>query len=239
MVYNRAIARLRRYEVHALTPRLVKPADVEYPQGLRDLAPPPALLYVCGVVPKGGIAVVGSRTPPASAIPFAYELAKRAHEPIVSGLALGIDAAAHRGALAAGLPTIAYVGYGFGRTYPSQHAELERAIVENGGAVATERRPHAPVAPWALVKRDRLQAAHAWAVVMVASEIDGGAMHTLRFARDLGRRRFALSPPLGAQGDPAWGGNVRALAEGAVALPHDPHEALRIIHAHRRIHIDD
>jgi len=224
---------------NSLTPRVVKPPDAEYPQGLRDLSPVPPLLYVCGRVPQGGIAIVGSRTPPASAIPFAFELAKHAREPIVSGLALGIDAAAHRGALVAGLPTIAYVGYGFGRTYPAQHGELERTIVASGGAIATERRPCAPVAPWALVKRDRLQAAHAWAVIMVASEVDGGAMHTLRFARELGRPRFVLSPPPGAQGDPGWGGNVRALAEGAFALPHDLHEALRIIHAHRRIHIDD
>ena len=83
-----------------------------------------------------GIAIVGSRTPPPEAEAFAYGLARKLGEPIVSGLAPGIDAAAHRGALNAGIPTVAFVGYGFGATDPPEHADLERAIVAGGGAVA-------------------------------------------------------------------------------------------------------
>jgi DNA processing protein len=145
--------------------------------------------------------------------------------PVVSGLALGIDAAAHHGALDAHSPTIAYVGTGLGVTYPSEHRALEDEIVARGGAVATERLPDEPVTKWSLVHRDRLQAAHALATVLVATEIDGGSMQTLRFAKDLGRPRFVLN----AQGGPEYAGNVQARADGAVALPLDIDSALKII----------
>jgi DNA processing protein len=210
--------------------RIVKKGDAQYPSGLLDLRDPPPVLYVEGNLPECGIAIVGSRTPPPAAERFAYELARRAGEAIVSGLALGVDAAAHRGALDAGAPTIAYVGYGLGATYPAEHLALERRIVERDGAIATERPPGERVAAWSLVKRDRLQAAHARALILIASEIDGGAMHAVRFARALERPVFAVAPPDGAQGSAPWEGNVRALADGARALPLDNlDEALRII----------
>jgi DNA processing protein len=128
-------------------------------------------------------------------------------------LARGVDAAAHRGALAAGLPQVAYVGTGIARTYPPEHAELADAIVAGGGAVASERLPDENVSRWALTQRDRLQAAHAAAVVLIESDVGGGAMHTLRFARQLGRPRFACIS--GASG------NTAALADGAIPLGAD------------------
>lgn len=218
------------WEALARGARSIEIGSAGYPAGLLDLRDPPRVLYVKGWLPEGGIAIVGSRRPPARAAKFAFELARRVGEPVVSGLALGIDAAAHRGAIAAKIPTLAYVGYGFGRTYPPHHAALEQAIVETGGGVATERPPGEPVAKWALVKRDRLQAAHARAVLLVASEAGGGAMHTLRFARELGRAIFAIVPPDGAQARPQWEGNLRALALGARPLPlGDLDEAVRTI----------
>lgn len=220
-----------RRRLAAYGARLLERADPGYPPGLLDLHPAPPFLCVLGELPAGGVAIIGSRRPPAGAAEFAFELARRVRGPVVSGLALGIDAAVHRGALEAGTPTIAYVGYGFGRTYPQEHRALERQIVRAGGGVATERFPEQAVARNALVARDRLQAAHARATVLIESEIDGGAMHTMRFARELGRLRFALEPPRGAQGGPAWGGNVRALADGAQPLPYDVDEAVSIIHA--------
>jgi DNA processing protein len=143
----------------------------------------------------------------------------------VSGLALGIDAAAHHGALDAGLATIAYVGTGLGITYPPEHRSLEDEIVARGGAVASEQLPDEPVTKWSLVHRDRLQAAHALATILVASEIDGGAMQTMRFAKDLGRPRFVLDAKDGAQ----YGGNVQARADGAVSIPIDVDAALKKI----------
>src|SRR5579863_2526570 len=189
------------------------------------------MLSVSGEIPSGGVAIVGSRTPPPRASDFAFALARRIDRPVIAGLALGVDTSAHRGAIAGGNPTVAFVGYGFGATYPPENAELEREILQHGGAIATLRAPGEPVTAATLVERDRLQAEFAIAVVLVASEIGGGAMHALRFARDLGKPRFAVQPPDAAQGDAAWAGNVRALADGAEPLPFDVNEALQILRA--------
>ena len=151
----------------------------------------------------------------------ARALAGLAPGPIVSGLALGIDAAAHEGALAAGTPTLAYVGNGLASTYPPEHRELAERIVAAGGALVSEALPDEPVTKWSLVRRDRLQAAHAVAVVLVQSELAGGAMHALAAARRLGRPRFAFEP----RAAETFGGNARALSEGARPLPWDARQA--------------
>jgi DNA processing protein len=225
---HEAKAALQR--LHKLGSQLVTIADAAYPAGLLDLDDPPAFLCVRGTLPKGGIAIVGSRTPPSQAASFARELAAACGMPVVSGLAAGVDASAHHGALQAGAATVAYVGTGLGITYPPEHRALEEEIVSRGGAVVSERLPDEAVTKWALVHRDRLQAAHAAATVLVASEADGGAMQTMRFAKELGRPRFVLD----AQGEPGYAGNVQARADGAIALPFDVTAALRILHANLR-----
>lgn len=219
--------------LHRLTKlgaKIVTIAEPEYPAGLHDLEDPPAFLCVRGTLPQGGIAIVGSRTPPVRAAEFARALAGACGMPVVSGLAAGVDAAAHHGALDAGTATIAYVGTGLGVTYPPEHHALEDEIVSRGGAVASERLPDEPVTKWALVHRDRLQAAHAVATVLVASEAGGGAMQTMRFAKSLGRVCFVLD----AEGQPEYAGNVQARADGAIALAFDVKAALRTIHANLR-----
>ncbi|HTU83788.1 MAG TPA: DNA-processing protein DprA [Candidatus Acidoferrales bacterium] len=208
---------------------VVAPDDPDFPAGLLALPDRPSRLWVRGRLPLGGIAVVGSRRPPPRANAFAFEFARRCGEPVVSGLALGIDAAAHRGAMAGGNPTLAYVPYGFGCTYPPENAALEDAIVRSGGGVATEIPPLGPATDDAFVARDRLQAAHARAVVLVSSEIAGGAMQTVRIAAALQKPVFAVAPPSNAQGRREWEGNQRALADGANPLPFDVDEALRRI----------
>ena len=220
-----ALGRLRKLGAHIVTI-----ADDGYPAGLLDLEDPPAFLCVRGTLPQGGIAIVGSRTPPGPAAAFARDLAAQCGMPVVSGLAAGVDAAAHHGALDAGAATAAYVGTGLGVTYPPEHRALEDEIASRGGAVASERLPDEPVTKWALVHRDRLQAAHAIATILVASEVDGGAMQTMRFAKTLRRPRFVLD----AQGQAEYGGNVQARADGAIALPFDVKGALRILHANLR-----
>ncbi|MGA8098953.1 MAG: DNA-processing protein DprA [Candidatus Cybelea sp.] len=183
-------------------------------------------LYVRGRLPSRGIAIVGSRTPPSLASTFAYALALRVGEPVVAGLAPGIDAAAHRGALAAGTPTVAFVAYGFGATDPPDFTELEEAIVKAGGAIATLLPPGTPTSAESRIARDRLQAEYARAVVLICSEIEGGALHTMRFARELQRARFAVVPPAEASASPAWGGNLQCIAEGATPLPFEVNAAL-------------
>jgi DNA processing protein len=183
-------------------------------------------LFVRGELPEGGVAIIGSRTPRPDAADFAYRLALRLAVPVVAGLAPGIDAAAHRGALAAGMPTVAFVGYGFGCTDPPAHADLEAAIVKAGGAIATLLPPGTPVSETARIERDRLQAEYSRAIVLICSEIGGGAMHTMEFARELGRARFAVAPP---DDDAQWAGNVRCIADGATPLPFDVEKAAIVI----------
>lgn len=207
-----------------LEARIIAIGDPAYPQALLDLRDPPAFLSVRGPLPDGGVAVIGSRDATARACAFAAELVATLRRPVVSGLARGVDAAAHRAAAGARLPQVAYVGTGLAHTYPPEHAELAAAILAAGGAIASERLPNDTVSRWALVRRDRLQAAHAQAVVLIESEIDGGAMHTLAFASECGRPRFAM------EGDAS--GNRRAIADGAHALPWNSAQAAASITAH-------
>jgi DNA processing protein len=220
-------ARAALEALNALGARVVGLADPEYPPELLDLRDPPAFLTIRGRLTRGGTAIVGTRAPSDAGVAMAADLAGRVAPPIVAGLAHGIDAAAHRAALAAGVPTIAYVGNGLGATYPEDHRELEDEIVARGGAVASELLPGERATRWSLMRRDRLQAAHARAVVLVESEVDGGAMHTMRYAATVGRPRFALTPRDGAP----TAGNAAAIAQGAHALPWDAAEAARLIAA--------
>ena len=212
-------ARLAGARLEAFGARVVGLGDGDYPAGLRDLSDPPAFLCVAGTLPahafRTGTAIVGSRDADEEARDFARELAMRVAGPVVSGLALGIDASAHEGALLAGTRTIAYLGNGLGATYPPEHRALEERIVASGGAVLSEFLPDENVTRWSLVRRDRLQAAHVTNVVLVQSEADGGAMHTMNAAHKLGRPRFALEPRPGRADD----GNRLALDAGAIALP--------------------
>jgi DNA processing protein len=206
--------------IEAAGARLVSLADAAYPQGLRDLNDPPPFLIVRGRLPSSarggsGTAIVGSRAADPQATAAAARLARDSEPPIVSGLARGVDAAAHRGALAAGAAQIAYVGHGLGAVYPPEHIDLEDAIVAAGGAVAAERLPGERANRWSLVRRDRLQAAHARRIILVQSEIDGGAMHAMRFAAGLGRLRAALQPREG----PGYAGNAEAIRGGATLVP--------------------
>lgn len=224
LVHARHQARTCMQRLSQMNAAIVTIGDENYPPGFADLEDPPAVLFVRGTLPPGGMAIVGTRTPPFAAQEFARELAARCQVPVVSGLAAGIDAAAHRGALDAGTSTIAYVATGLGVTYPSDHRALEEEIVARGGAIATERLPGETVTKWSLVHRDRLQAAHARATVLIASELEGGAMVTMRFAKQLRRPRFALSAA-GA----SYAGNAVAHAAGATALPFDVERALKLL----------
>ena len=219
-------ARVAFEKLEALGGRVVTLEDLDYPAGLRELSDPPPFLTVRGTLPfrsrwREGTAIVGTRLATRSALEAARALAAVAPGPIVSGLALGIDAAAHEGALAAGTPTLAYVGNGLATTYPPEHRDLAERIVASGGAILSEALPDEPVTKWSLVRRDRLQAAHAVVLVLVQSELGGGAMHALAAARRLGRPRFAFEP----QAAETFGGNERALTQGALPLPWDTHEA--------------
>ncbi len=211
-------ARLDLAALEALGARIVTPADPDWPPGFADLPDPPAFLTLRGALPGDGIAVIGARDAAEEERAFARALAAALRHSIIAGLAPGIDDAAHRGALDAGQPTVAYLGSGLAR---AEDAALADAIVAGGGAVASEYGPTAAATAWTRKRRDRLQAAHASAVVLVVSDAEGGAMHTMRFAGTYRRARFAL--------DVEASGNRLALAQGATALPWEAHAAARTI----------
>jgi DNA processing protein len=184
-------------------------ADPLYPKGLLQTADPPPLLYVHASAgywhaasplldaQAGAIAMVGSRNASAqgarNATAFAQALAE-AGWPIVSGLALGIDAAAHEGALAAGAAgagTVAVIGTGIDRTYPKANAQLARKILQNG-AIVSEFALGTPVMAHHFPRRNRIIAGLSRGTVVVEAAIQSGSLITARLAAEMGKDVFAV-----------------------------------------------
>jgi len=193
-------------------------ATTHYPAKLLPPMPdPPAVLFMRGSLPDGpSVAIVGTRRPSEPMSDVAYRagrLLAGAGYVVVSGLAYGVDAAAHRGALSiASGRTLAVLGSGVLRVYPPEHESLAAEIIERG-ALLCEVSPEVTVStPW-LVARNRLISGLADAVLVVESAEDGGAMHTARAAYKQGRRLLAI--------DNDASGN-RSLIDGGHAAPLPP-----------------
>ncbi|MBI4636147.1 MAG: DNA-protecting protein DprA [Candidatus Rokubacteria bacterium] len=176
--------------------RLLSPRDPDYPALLGAISSPPDL-WVRGTVVAGdalAIAIVGSRRATAYGLEMAArlgsDLAARGVT-IVSGLARGIDGAAHRGALAAGGRTIAVLGSGIDVVYPPEHRDLARET-EARGALVSQFAPGAPPLPGHFPARNRVIAGLALGVVIVEAGERSGALITASFAGDLGREVFAV-----------------------------------------------
>ncbi|MDR2837889.1 MAG: DNA-processing protein DprA [Azonexus sp.] len=172
-------------------------ADPEYPPALLEIADPPSLLYLRGNpahLQRRGLAIVGSRnaTPQGlqTAAGFARALAARGL-PIISGLALGIDAAAHRGALEGGGATIAVVGTGADRLYPAQNRELALGILEHG-TIISEFPLGAPPLAANFPRRNRIISGLARGVLVVEAAPQSGSLITARQAAEQGREVFAI-----------------------------------------------
>lgn len=158
-------------------------------------------------LPEHGLAVVGTRSPQARSRELTRrELRKLKGQPyvIVSGLARGIDTAAHQGALEAGLPTIAVLGCGIARVYPEENWELKRGIIESGGIIASEFEPRELPRPWNFIERNRLIAAWSKAVWVVQAPARSGTLNTARWARGINRTCYA-TPAF--PGEPDFEGN--------------------------------
>ncbi len=171
--------------------------DPAYPLRLRTIADPPPLLYVSGSLQESdelALAVVGARraTPAGRVITehLAHELAGAGFT-IVSGLARGVDAAAHRGALAAGGRTVAVLGCGLGRTYPVEHERLRHEIEERG-AVVSELPFDAPPHSGHFPRRNRIISGLSLGVIVTEAAIDSGSLITARLAAEQGREVFAV-----------------------------------------------
>jgi DNA processing protein len=171
--------------------------DTDYPASLLEIADPPTVLYVRGnpaLLARRGLAIVGSRnaTPQGmqTAEAFARTLAGKGLA-IVSGLALGIDAAAHRGALAAGGDTVAVIGTGADRLYPARNRELALAVAEHG-AIVSEFPLGTPAIAANFPRRNRIISGLARGVLVVEAAPESGSLITARLAGEQGREVFAI-----------------------------------------------
>jgi len=187
--------------------RVLTLADSEYPAALLHAEDPPLLLYAMGATAAPGrlhwpesIAIVGSRNPTAqgalNARQFAASFA-RAGWAVVSGMALGVDAAAHEGALegadpaAGAMATIAVVGTGLDRVYPQQHEALARRIAARG-LILSELPLGAPPLADHFPRRNRILCALARGTLVVEAAMRSGSLITARFAAEQGREVFAI-----------------------------------------------
>ena len=180
--------------------RILAAADADYPMLLDRADDAPAFLYVKGEPGSLGdhaISVIGTREPSTHGLLITERLtqyfAGRGWT-IVSGLALGCDAAAHRAALACGGRTVAVLAHGLQTVAPRQHADLAEEIVANRGALVTEYPYGTDAAPHQFVQRDRIQAGLTRGVVMVQSDLEGGSLHASRAALRYGRRLAVPRP---------------------------------------------
>jgi DNA processing protein len=171
--------------------------DSSYPTRLRMIPDPPPVLYVSGTLNQSddlAVAVVGARRATASGRLVTESLANGlagAGLTIVSGLARGVDAAAHRGALAAGGRTIAVLGCGIGQTYPPEHERLRHEIEERG-AILSELPFDAPPHSGHFPRRNRIISGLSLGVVVTEAAIDSGSLITARLAAEQGREVFAV-----------------------------------------------
>jgi len=189
---SRVVGRLARLDVAA-----IPFADPRYPTGWRELQDPPRALFARGAPvapPDRSVAIVGSRAATPAGAAFARRLAGDLGGlglTVVSGLARGIDAAAHRGALEFGALTIAVLPSGLDHVTPVHHRSLADAIA-NQGTLVSERATGGPRFRGEFVRRNRLIAALAAVTVVVEAAPGSGALTTASFAHSLGREVMAV-----------------------------------------------
>lgn len=192
--------------------------DAEYPEPLTHIQDPPYVLYYAGklsALTRPCIGVVGTRKPSAYGREMAREIAaglSKAGITVVSGLAYGIDAEAHRAVLDADGATVGVMGSGINVPYPAEHLELMREIAVGKGLVLTEYPLDAEPKSFHFPYRNRIISGLSFGIVFVEGRIKSGGMHTVTSALTQGREVFAVPGQVGTAG--AEGPNA-VLREGA------------------------
>ncbi len=204
-------------EAHGQGFKVLDQEDDQYPHLLKEIYDPPLVLYIKGVIPekwRPGIAMVGSRTishyGQEMARKFGYQLAY-AGLPVVSGLARGIDTAAHQGAIAAKAVTWAVLGCGLDEIYPPENKELAERIIEKGCLISEfplGTKPDRQTFPM----RNRIVSGLSFGVLVVEAGLESGALITARQALDQGRQVFAIP---GRIDSPHAKGSNRLIRDGA------------------------
>ncbi|MDM0014093.1 DNA-processing protein DprA [Variovorax sp. J22P168] len=195
---------LAGHESHGGTRRILTLGDAGYPAALLETADPPLMLYVLGSpaldlgATAQALAIVGSRNPTAQGLQNARAFARALAEagiPIVSGLALGIDGAAHEGALegaaADALATVAVIGTGLDRVYPARHRELAHRIAERG-LIVSEYPLGTPPLAQNFPQRNRIISGLSHGTLVIEAALRSGSLITARLAAEQGREVFAI-----------------------------------------------
>lgn len=176
---------------------LITLGDPRFPSLLREIGDPPLFLFASGnprVLSYPQLAMVGSRHPTPGGVETAYGFAEHLAASgltITSGLALGIDGASHRGALAGGGTTIGVVGTGLDRVYPSRHRDLAHQVVQNG-VMVSEYPLGTPPRAGHFPRRNRIIAGLSLGTLVVEAARNSGALITARLAAEQGREVFAI-----------------------------------------------
>ena len=209
--------------------RIISYWDDAYPEILRSIHDPPALLYVRGTLSHNrALAIVGSRrcseAGQVTTRRFAADIARH-NITIISGLARGIDAAAHEGALEADGETIAVLGCGIDRIYPAENRRLFHRI-ENQGAIISEYPPGTAPLPGHFPGRNRIISGLSHGVLIVEAAQGSGSLLTAEFALEQGRDVFAIPGAISAQNSLG----VNSLLKEGAHLTTEPRDVLNILH---------
>ena len=203
-------------DIDRLHLRLVVPGDRDYPRRLLAIEVPPPGLFVRGTLdPLGAehvVAVVGTRHPSPTGRRVASRIGAalvRANAVVVSGLAVGIDGAAHAAVVDEGGRTVAFIGGGHARLYPAAHDRLAGAIVDSGGAVVSEYAPFTEPSRGTFPQRNRLISGASDAVVVVEAGARSGALVTASWALEQGRECFLVPGPIDAPTSAGCNGFLR------------------------------
>ena len=193
--------------------------DPHYPERLRSIFNPPAVLYVDGELPDIDnsivIGIVGTRRASDYAVKAADVMSRGIAERgaiVASGGALGVDTAAHNGAMLAGGKTIAVLGCGLGTKYLMENKPLRDAVVKNG-ALITEFHPFTPASKYTFPIRNRIISGISLGVLVVEASVKSGSLITANYALEQGRDVFALPCSIL---DPAFAGTNKLIDDGAI-----------------------
>ncbi len=214
----------------ALGARLITSADADFPVGLAALDPPPPVIWALGdarLLSRNMVAIVGARVASAAGRRIARELAEalgRSGWVVVSGMARGIDAAAHQGSLATGAVTV--LAGGVDDIYPPEHGDLHDDL-RRRGCIVSERAIGAGVRAADFPRRNRIISGLARGVIVVEAELRSGSLITARLAGEQGREVFAVP---GSPLDPRARGANELLRQGAT-LVEDAGDVLRVLDA--------
>ena len=200
--------------------KTLKFEDPGYPKLLGEITDAPPSIYVRGQLrlDKPLIAIVGTRKATREGEKIAEEFARdlaKAGFGIISGLALGIDAAAHKGALSVKGNTIAVLGNAIDEVYPLENKGLADRIIKSGGAIISEYGPGEPIEKNNFIERNRIISALSIAVLVIEAPVHSGALITARMGGEQGKDVFVIP---GSVGNPNFEGSHKLIRDGAILV---------------------